>query len=307
VFIFGFVRLNFAPSSETVRVAGITPQSLNTLAERLSEKSDPAAIQQEVLSHWQAYFDETAREAQAGAKVVVWPEVSGVADAEWGIDVPDLIARAQEVARQNEIYLTVPLYTRSLDKSEPYENKLLLIDPTGAIVLEHIKYGASVMEPGRLVGDGKLQTVATPFGVVSAVICYDLDFPAVVQQSGQNGTGLMLVPSKDWLEIDPVHTQMAVFRAIENGMSLVRQTDAGLSIAVDAYGRVLAQTDYFGSTDRTMVAQVPVRHVATAYTLFGRWLDWMCLVAFLAVVGYVVARAVSARRASGRTARQNTA
>jgi apolipoprotein N-acyltransferase len=298
VFIFGFARLNFAPSSETVRVAGITPQSLNTLGEHLAETSDPAVIQQEVLSHWEAYFDETVREAQAGAKVVVWPEVSGAADAEWGIDVAALVVRAQEVARQNGIYLAVPLYTRSLDKSQPYENKLLLIDPTGAIVLEHVKYGAALMEPGRLVGDGKLKTVATPFGVLSAVICYDLDFPAVVQQSGKNGTGLMLVPSKDWYAIDPIHTQMAVFRAIENGMSLVRQTDAGLSIAVDAYGRVLAQTDYFGSTDRTMVAQVPVRHVATAYTLFGRSLDWVCLVAFLVVVGYVVSRAFVARRAT---------
>jgi len=296
VFIFGFVRLNFAPSSETVRVAGITPQSLNTLAERLSEMSDPAAIQEEVLSHWDAYFDETVREAQAGAKVIVWPEASGASDAEWGIDITSLVARAQEVARQNGIYLALPLYTRSLDKSLPYENKLLLIDPTGAIVVEHVKYGAAIMEAGRLVGDGKLKTVATPFGVLSAVICYDLDFPAVVQQSGRNGTGLLLVPSKDWLEIDPVHSYMAVFRAIENGMSLVRQTDSGLSIAVDAYGRVLAQTDYFDSTDRTMVAQVPVRHVATAYTLFGRWLDWVCLVGFLLVVGTVVARALIARR-----------
>jgi len=56
---------------------------------------------------------------------------------------------------------------------------------------------------------------------------------------------------------------MAVFRAIESGMSLVRQVEGNLSIAVDPYGRVLAQTDYFGSTDRTMVAQVPVEDVPT--------------------------------------------
>ena len=296
VYIFGFARLNLAPSGATVRVAGITAQSLNTLAERLAEMSDPAAIQQEVLSHWEAYFDETRREAQAGAQVIVWPEVSGASAPEWGTDVASLTARAQQVARQNGIYLVLPLYFKPLDTSQPFENKLLLIDPTGAIVLDHIKYGAAIMEPGRRVGDGKLQTVATPFGLLSAVICYDLDFPAVVQQSGQNGTGLLLVPSKDWRAIDPVHSYMAVFRAIENGLSLVRQTDAGLSIAVDPYGRVLAQTDYFGSTDRTMVAQVPVRHVATAYTLFGRWLDWVCLVGFLLAVAYVVARSLIARR-----------
>ncbi|TFH35873.1 MAG: hypothetical protein E4G99_06270, partial [Anaerolineales bacterium] len=296
VLLFGYVRLNLAPSSATIRVAGITAQSSNTLGERLSGMSDPEAIRREVLSHWEAYFDETVREAQAGAKVVVWAEVAGAASPEWGVDPAPLIAQAQDVARQQGIYLGLPLYLQPLDKSQPYENKLLLIDPTGAIVMEHVKYGASMMEPGRLVGDGKLQTVATPFGVLSAVICYDLDFPAVVQQSGRNGTGLLLVPSKDWLEIDPIHSHMAVFRAIENGMSLVRQTDAGLSIAVDAYGHVLAQTDYFGSTDHTMVAQIPVKHVVTAYSLFGRWLDWICLVAFLVVIAYLVAQTMIARR-----------
>ena len=89
---------------------------------------------------------------------------------------------------------------------------------------------------------------------------------------------------------------MAVFRAIENGMSIVRQVDKSLSIAVDAYGRVLAQTDFFGSTDRTMVAQVPTRHVATIYTAFGRWFEWLCLLGFLAILAYVIARALIARR-----------
>ena len=85
---------------------------------------------------------------------------------------------------------------------------------------------------------------------------------------------------------------MAVFRAIENGMSLVRQTDLGLSIAVDPYGRVLAQTDFFGATGRTVVEQVPVRHVTTVYTLFGRWLEWLAPVGFL----FLIARALIARR-----------
>jgi apolipoprotein N-acyltransferase len=77
---------------------------------------------------------------------------------------------------------------------------------------------------------------------------------------------------------------MAVFRAIENGISLVRQAEGSLSIAVDPYGRVLAQTDFFGATDRTMVAQVPVKHVTTIYTLFGRWLEWLAPIGLLFLV-----------------------
>ena len=102
----------------------------------------------------------------------------------------------------------------------------------------------------------------------------------------------MLVPSRDWLTIDPIHTHMAMFRAIENGMSLVRQTDLGLLIAVDPYGRVLGQSDYFGASDRTMVAQVPVKDVTTVYALGGRWLEWLAPVRFL----FLVARVLIAQR-----------
>ena len=282
VYGFGFLRLNAAPAGETVRVAGITAQSQTVLG----RAENPEAI---VQSHWNAYFVETVREAQAGAQVVVWPEASGLTfNPDESIS---LVAQAQEVARQNEIYLVIGYAMIYSEGGKPWQNKLLVIDPTGAIVIEHIKYGGNIVE-GTLLGDGKLQSIDTPFGVLAGVICWDMDYPAVIQQTGRNGTGLLLVPSKDWFEIDPLHSHMAVFRAIENGMSLVRQTDLGLSIAVDAYGRVLAQTDFFSPTDRTMVAQVPTQHVATVYTAFGRWFEWVCLFGFI----IVVVRALFTRR-----------
>jgi apolipoprotein N-acyltransferase len=287
VLLFGSLRLNLAPFTETVRVAGITAESADSLWDRTAGAPDLAAARVELQSHLDAYFDETAREAQAGAQVILWPEAAATVLAS---DEATLIDRGREVARQYGIYLAIPFWTTpdNPDSGELIENKLLLIDPEGAIVIEHIKYGGHMMEGYRIQGDGKLQAVDTPFGVLSGVICYDLDYPAVIQQAGQNGTALMLVPSKDWYEIDPVHSHMAVFRAIENGMSLVRQTDAGLSIAVDPYGRVLAQTDFFGATDRTMVAQVPVKHVPTVYTAVGRWFEWVCLVGFLVVVAWAL-------------------
>ncbi|MCC6191863.1 MAG: hypothetical protein IT318_22775 [Anaerolineales bacterium] len=204
-----------------------------------------------------------------------------------------MIARAQDVARQNEIYMAFTMLVIDNDPNQKWENKLLLIDPAGAVRFEHAKYGGNIVE-GTLLGNGKLQTVETPFGVLSGVICWDMDYPAIIQQAGQNGIGLMLIPSRDWIDIDPLHSQMAVFRAIENGMSIVRQTDNGLSLAVDAYGRVLAQVSFYHSTDRTMVAQVPTQHVATIYTAFGRWFEWLCLAGFVLVTVW----ALFARRAA---------
>jgi len=298
VYLFGFARLNLAPlsgTSETIRVAGITADPSRELGQRFQDLPEPGysspAAQPLIETHWDAYFNATVREAQAGAKVILWPETSGFVLAS---DEASRIARAQDIARQNEIYLAIAFWTvpNDLESGNLLENKLLVFDPTGTIVMEHVKYGGHIFEGNRIQGDGKLQTVDTPFGVLSGIICYDADYPTIVQQSGQNGTGLMLVPSSDWLEIDPVHSHMAVVRAIENGMSLVRQVEGSVSIAVDPYGRVLAQTDYFGATDRTMVAQVPVKHVATIYTQFGRYLEWLAPIGLL----FLLVRALTARR-----------
>ena len=34
-----------------------------------------------------------------------------------------------------------------------------------------------------------------------------------------------------------------------------------------------------------MVAQVPVKHVTTVYTLFGRWLEWLAPVGLVFFIG----------------------
>ena len=69
-------------------------------------------------------------------------------------------------------------------------------------------------------------------------------------------------------------------------------------MAVDPYGRVLAQSDFFGTTDRTMVVQAPVKHVTTVYTLFGRWFEWLCVIGFLFVIGWAVIRGLGVKKNS---------
>lgn len=127
-------------------------------------------------------------------------------------------ARTEEAACQNGIYLVLPLGIFPADPNpcQLIKNMLLVISPTGAIVMEHVKYGGYIFEGYQIRGDGKLQNVDTLFGVHSGEICWDMDYPATIQQAGQNGTGLLLIPSLDWFEIDPVHIHMAVFRTVMN-------------------------------------------------------------------------------------------
>lgn len=269
VMVFGSARLALSPQPVgTVRVASLTAD----IHDR--------------------YFEGTIREARAGAQIVVWPEAAGIVDER---DEAALIARGQDVARQEGIYLAMPLVTIYEDPNRLPENKLIVVDPAGDIVLEHLKYGGNLVE-GSLPGDGVLRTFKSPFGIISGVICWDADFPTTVRQAGRNGTDILLVPSNDWRAVDPTHTQMAVFRAIENGVSLVRQASNGLSIATDPYGRVLAAMDHFTASERVMVAQVPTQGVFTLYSVIGDLFGWLAVVGFVVIVGWGVVRWRKARR-----------
>jgi len=287
VLVLGNVRLIFFhPEANTVRVAGLTAVEVRMEELMPLLKKDREAFRQKTTDIHQRYFEVTIREARAGAKIVVWSEVAGIGVEE---DEAALIARGQDVARQEGVYLAMPLFTIYRDKQRPAENKLIILDSSGKIVMEHVKYGGNFLE-GSLLGDGKLRTAETPYGTLSGVICWDNDFIATIRQAGRNGTDILLVPSHDWRAIDPMHAQMSVFRAIENGVSVFRQTDQGLSIATDPYGRVLAVEDHFTTSEHVMVTQVPTKGVFTLYSVIGDLFGWLAVAGFVIIAGWAVVR-----------------
>ena len=122
----------------------------------------------------------------------------------------------------------------------------------------------------------------TPYGRLSSAICFDADFPSLLAQAGKMRTDIVLDPSNDWKAIDPWHTRMASFRAIEQGFNLVRHTSQGLSAAFDYEGRQLAAMDHYVASDHTLVAQVPTRGTRAAYGVLGDWFAWICLIGLAA-------------------------
>jgi apolipoprotein N-acyltransferase len=133
-------------------------------------------------------------------------------------------------------------------------------------------------------GDARLPIVETHEGRMATAICFDADFPEFMRQAGQDRADLLVVPANEWREVKDVHVQMAVFRAIEYGVSLVRPAASGLSSAVDPWGRVLGMSDHFSARDRTMTAHVPIGHVRTLYAATGDLFAWLCVVGVLATV-----------------------
>jgi apolipoprotein N-acyltransferase len=288
VMLYGGARLAFAPpATGTVRMHGITAVDMRqnwSALNQVKEQEGWEAMRQKTAEYHDLYFEETVREARAGAQLVHWPEMAVKVPGE---DEPAFIARAQEIARQEDVYLALGVGTVFQD-DRPWENKLIVIDPAGDIVLEHHKYALVAME-GTKGGDGILRTVETPFGTLSGIICNDTNHEEVVTQAGRNGTDILLSPSLEIRPIDPIHAYMAIYRAVENGVTVVRQADNGLSFVVDPYGRVLAAVDHWTASERVLLAQVPAKAaVFTIYPYIGDLFAWLSVVGFVVVAVWTV-------------------
>jgi len=294
VLAYGQARLTFGrPEPGTVRGAAIVSVDLRAKIDEVRPlaRTDRARFRQISAEHQEIYFQDTIREAQAGAQLVLWPEMAIPVAKE---DEEALIARGQEVAAEQEIYLAMLYYT-SYQEERRGENKMAIVDPNGEVVLEHLKFGGAAME-GWLPGDGVLHTVETPWGTLSGVVCGDTNFPMPMSQSGRNGTGILLSPTLEWRAIDPLGTYIAVFRAIENGVTLFRAADNGISVAVDPYGRIIGAVDHFEATERVLVAQLPTHGVRTIYSIIGNVVPWLCVAGMVVLIVWAVVR----RRRSAR-------
>ncbi len=136
-------------------------------------------------------------------------------------------------------------------------------------------------------------TTSAPSAHFPVVICYEDMFPHEVRDRVNNETDFILNLTNDgWFGESNVQWQHAInalFRAVENGIPLVRCTNNGLTCWIDAHGR-LHEIYFNGSTNIHQpgwkIAEVPLRPPnlpATFYTKHGDVFGWAC-VAF-AIIG----------------------
>ena len=292
VMLAGGARLAFTPlKTKTVRVAGIGwPEGVLDrsiiypliLDDSLSEEELNLARQKLHALH-QRLLDDSQGEARTGAKIVAWTEGSTIMFAE---NSPLWIEEAQQLAKAEGIYLLMGVAVIHRERPQPRaDNLAILITPQGDIAFNYHK--AHEIPPASavtLLGDGPILTHDSPYGRIAAAICFDLDFPGYIRQVSQARSDIFIAPYGDWETIKNLHANMSAFRAIENGVSLIRPALGGVSTAIDPFGRVLASMDEFTAEQRILVAQVPVSSVRTIYALFGDWFAWLSALGLLAVL-----------------------
>ncbi|MBN2005832.1 MAG: carbon-nitrogen hydrolase family protein [Anaerolineae bacterium] len=283
ILLLGGWRLRGDAPAPTVRVAGITVPHARDYWGAIIDLNTPEEIVQsyaeEFASLEDRLFAESARAAGFGAPVIFWAEGEAMLTPE---TEPAFMARAQAFAREHGVYL-MPTYVVLHYGTLNNDNRLAMITPEGEIAFTYTKTQSWYPTDS----DGVLHWVDTPYGRIGGAICFDMDFPALIHQAGKAGVDIMLVPAYDWEPIKPYHTEVGLFRAVENGMAIFRQVNEGTSMAVDYRGRLLAYQDYFDTGDPLLLADLPTKGVRTLYSLLGDWVAYGCVV--LAVVLAVIA------------------
>jgi apolipoprotein N-acyltransferase len=119
-------------------------------------------------------------------------------------------------------------------------------------------------------------------------ICYEAVFADEVRQFALHGAEVFVNISDDGWYGDTSapwqHLNMARMRAIENRRWLLRDTNSGVTAAIDPYGRV-RQSIPRHQTD-ALPAEFAFRNDITFYTAHGDVFAWLCAILSIGVVGW---------------------
>ncbi len=244
--------------------------------------------------------------AQKIPGVVVWPEVP----APFSLQDADFRSRAMRIARgAGNGFLVGVIDWKPLGNGQVgASNSAALLGPSGSLEFIYDKCHLvpfSEYVPWRnwfffardltsLIGDfqhGTQYKVGNiSGGSFSTYICYEAIFPNEVRRFTLAGAQLLINISDDgWFGgsgAPAQHLAMARVRAVENRRWLLRDTNDGITVSVDPYGRIVAQMppNLRGELD----APYAFRAGLTPYVRWGDWFPWLCVLAALVLVWMTV-------------------
>lgn len=256
----------------------------------IARRHDPAITDQQNLDDW---LKLSRQQAQHGADIIVWAEGALMIAA----DKEDAAVRAgQELAKTEGVHLVMAVFHLDRVFDNKRHNKLIWIDSQGLIRTVYHKNHGQFAER-TIAGDGKLAVVDTPWGRFGLTICWDADFPGFIRQASQQGVHALLNPSYDYAAVVHGRAEMARYRAIENGMALIRPNNNGLSLIADHKGRLLASQRSQAYEPVVLMTELRLPKQWTAYRYLGSALS------LLSVAGLCVLILIAWRRPQFSTTR----
>lgn len=302
VVAFGFTQLMTAPATDrTLKLALIQPSIPQTV------KWDADANQRAFAK----VLDLSRAALELKPDVLIWPEAVTPGLLRYN---DDLRAAITGLAREHQVWMVLGADDAQARPDDPdtadYFNSAFLISPAGELVAKYDKqrlviFGEYVplakwlpflkwftpVEGGFTPGEGPVPFQLTGLNVtLSTLICFEDVFGFHVRPYVGPDTDFLLNLTNDgWFGESAAqwqHATMAVFRAVENGVPMVRATNNGLTCWVDARGRMHEvyfgdSPDIYGAGFKLAPLPLPGDRSArgtTFYQRHGDWIGWVCVI-----------------------------
>jgi apolipoprotein N-acyltransferase len=247
------------------------------------------------------------------AEVLIWPESAVPKMVRYDTNIFEAITG---LARRHHLWMIIgsddaePRRNATRREEADYFNSSFLISPQGKLVDRYVKrslviFGEYVplqgwlpflkyftpiqggFTPGTRVAPFNLTTLQAQTAVL---ICFEDVFPNVAREDVNPETDFLVNITNDgWFGQGAAQWQQGVsglFRAVENGVPLIRCCNNGLTCWIDGKGRLRQilrdeRGTIYGSG--VLNAEIPIgapgeSHPLTFYTRHGDWFGWTCVV-----------------------------
>jgi apolipoprotein N-acyltransferase len=305
VWILGYASLPSPLSGKPLSMAvvqGNIPQEIKWKRE----------YREQIISKYEALSEEASR---SHPQIIVWPEASTP-----GFILTDrsLLERMVSMVRRMDTYLLAgsseyPKFGKRMVKLKS-GNTALFFSPEGKILGQYSKiylvpFGEYVpcegiiRWPEFIVPKGMNSDVAgterilfeidgTKFGTL---ICSEILYPELSRCMVKQGARFLVnISNEAWFGKGALPYQalsIAVFRAVENRVNLVRSTNIGISCFIDPYGRVLARLANGGEDlfiEGTLIRKIFLSPPGTFYTRYGDVFAYGCIAFSIGLLIYSI-------------------
>ena len=210
-------------------------------------------------------------------------------DKELENELESIRQQCQEIFKNSSICAVITWLISNFDDDNQYKswNEAWLINGfNNEIVVYQKKHG--VPFEGIIKGDGKIKCTNTPFGKIATAICLDLEFDSYIAQVGRQAVDILVAPSSDWPTVQNNHSLTNAFRALENGVNLIKPTCPGNSIVVNCNGEILLNyhTDNYSDNinKHFNIVTMPSRGKFTIYPYLATFINYLYLIAFFSLL-----------------------
>ncbi len=127
----------------------------------------------------------------------------------------------------------------------------------------------------------------TPFARIGNLICYEIIFPGMVRKFVAKGADVLVTVTNDaWFGrwgAPEQHFSMAVLRAVENRVPVIRAANTGISGFIDAKGMIKGKSDTFV---RTILAEdITVgTFKGSFYSKYGDLFAFFCIISSVLLI-----------------------